>query len=516
MDRRAFLKSMSLIGAAPVLLFLDACSSGAGNGAAAVPNPAGGSSAANPQTASPASPAGTPFQTPLPVPSPLPPVRSDASADYYEITMRPAQAAILPGLPTTIWGYNGQFPGPLIEARRGRQVVVHQSNSLPEGVTVHFHGGHVPGTMDGHPTDLIPPGGAKDYVYPNNQIGATLWYHDHAMDRTGLHIYQGLAGMYLLRDDVEDALPLPKGPYEIPLMIQDRAFNPDGSLNYIFDVMKGALGDTILVNGAVQPYVQVAARKYRFRILNASNAREYELALSTGQPFVQIGHETLLPAPVSRTSIRLLSAERADVVIDFSASPLGTRIILQNILGSGPTAQIMRFDVVRSAPDDSQVPATLRPYTPLSATQAQATRRWVFGMQMGGMASGGGGGAPMNGGGMPMGAAASDPWVINGQLYDPNRIDTQVPLNHTEIWEFQNMSNMAHPVHMHDVMFQILDRNGQAPAPYEQGFKETVRVDPMETVRVIAQFTDYTGIYMLHCHILEHEDHAMMAQFQVA
>lgn len=496
--RRELLKQFGMLGGASILLPLGGCldgtsgiaSSGAGTGGSSLATAMGmgGGSAA------PSSPVVTPFQVPLPIPPILAPVRTDATTDYYEISMREAQTSILPGLQTTVWGYNGMFPGPTIKARSGRQVVVRQLNNLPAGVSVHLHGGHVPGDMDGHPMDLIPSGGFKDYVYPNNQIAANLWYHDHAMDATAEHVYKGLAGFYLIGDGFEDSLPLPKDQYDVALAIQDRRFNADGSFNYVFDV-NGVEGDTILVNGAVQPYFRVDTRRYRFRILNGSNARAYTLALSNGQPFIQIGHEGgLLPAPVIRTSITLQPAERADVVIDFGSLALDTQIVLNNTAGSGSTAQIMRFDVSNRVSDTSTVPSTLRPYTPLSASQAAVTRQFVFSRNMNG----------------------TSPWVINGNLYDPNRVDASVRLGSTEIWELSNRSNMPHPVHIHDVMFQVLDRNGNPPPAHERGWKETVTINPMETVRVILQFTDYTGVYVFHCHILEHEDFAMMGQFQVS
>ncbi|MCL4370282.1 MAG: multicopper oxidase domain-containing protein, partial [Chloroflexi bacterium] len=304
----------------------------------------------------PALPAGA--QTalrPLPIPRTLSPIQSDSTTDYFLLTMKQAQVEILPGLETTIWGYDGEFPGPTIRARSGRSVVVRQINELPERMSVHLHGGHVAPDSDGHPTDLIPPGASRDYIYPNSQDACTLWYHDHAMDATAPHVYRGLAGMYIIEDDFEKDLPLPRGDYDVPLVIQDRSFNPDGSLSYtltsqgmmggMMGGMRGLgggmmgggmmgmmgdrvfLGNTVLVNGAVQPYLEVATRRYRFRLLNGSNAREYSLALSSGRPFVQVGTEGgLLPAPVSRSSILVAPGERADVIVDFSPHEPGQSV----------------------------------------------------------------------------------------------------------------------------------------------------------------------------------------------
>jgi spore coat protein A, manganese oxidase len=453
------------------------------------------------------------FQRSLPLPLVLAPGRTDATTDYYEITMREAEMEILPGRATTIWGYEGLYPGPTIKAREGRRAVVRQINRLPDGMTIHLHGGHVPGEMDGHPMGLIPTGGHKDYIYPNTQPAATLWYHDHAMDLTGPHVYAGLAGLYLIEDGLEASLPLPEDEYDIPLLIQDRLFNPDGSLSYTLTEHSGMmgpmmggrggmmggmmsdrvfLGDTILVNGAVQPYLQVAARKYRLRILNGSNAREYDLALSSGRPFAQIGTDNgLMPAPVTRRSIYLASAERADVVVDFSEYEVGDQVVLENRLGSGSTAAVMRFDVVKREADGSSIPDRLRPLEELRPAEAVRTRSFVLSQGRG------------------------DSWLINGRVYDPDRIDATARTGEVEVWEFFNRSMMPHPMHIHQTSWQVLSRNGAPPPSWERGWKDTFNVGPMERVQVIGRYSDYTGVYSFHCHILEHEDRGMMGQFLV-
>ena len=268
------------------------------------------------------SPLVVPFRVPLPRPSVLEPVRSDGTTDHYEITEKAGKQEILPGLKTEVWGYDGIFPGPTIEARSGRRVVVRQINELPVPVVTHLHGGVTPPESDGYPTDLILPARYerspsahagqesagkhahlfRDYEYPNEQGAATLWYHDHRMDFTGPQVYKGLAGLYLIRDEVENGLPLPKGEKEMPLVICDRIFEEDGSLFYpsidpslkgepgvLEGYTNGVEGDTVLVNGAPWPFLEVSNTRYRFRILNASNARQYELALDPppgGKPFV--------------------------------------------------------------------------------------------------------------------------------------------------------------------------------------------------------------------------------------
>jgi FtsP/CotA-like multicopper oxidase with cupredoxin domain len=477
----------------------------------------------------PASPATLPFQMALPFPKTLMPMADPdgTSADYYMITAKTGIASVYPGWQTPIIGYDGSYPGPSIVARSGRPVKLHAMNMLSEPISVHLHGGHVPAESDGHPLDVIMPPMSMDtgepmvhhklYTYPNaNQIAATLWYHDHAMYYTSQHAYFGMAGFYILTDSVEDNLPLPKAPYDIPLVIQDRRFNADRSFHYSEDsctIMHGYLGDKILVNGAIQPYLEVANRKYRFRILNGSNARFYQLSLSNGQPFVQIGSDGgLLPAPISRSSMLISPGERIEVVIDFASSP-GSQIVLRNTLGSGDTATIMRFDVVRREKEQFSVPRTLRPLTRLSTSKAKRTRRLTMSM---------------------LGMSSPDPWGFNGLSYDPMRIDADPALDDVEIWEIVNPMGMNHNFHAHAVMWQLVSRNGVAPAAYEAGWKDTFAMPGMSTIRVIAQFTDYKcsnevkhsdmdmpGMqdyymnYMSHCHILEHEDNGMMSGFSI-
>lgn len=209
-----------------------------------------------------------PFQKRLPRIPELKPTRSDRYAEYYLLTARAGQASILPGLATPVWGFNGQYPGPTLRAKSGRRTVVRHINQLPEPIAVHLHGGHVPADMDGHPTDLILPGRHRDYVYPNHQPAATLWYHDHAMDVTGPHVYRGLAGFYLIEGEFEQRLRLPRGRHDVPIVIQDRLINPDGSFDYTLTDMvriEGLLGDRVLANGAIQPYFPVQRRAYRLR-----------------------------------------------------------------------------------------------------------------------------------------------------------------------------------------------------------------------------------------------------------
>jgi FtsP/CotA-like multicopper oxidase with cupredoxin domain len=446
------------------------------------------------------------FQHLLPIPPVLTPIRRDATTDYYEVSQLESQLEILPGLCTTIWGYEGMFPGPTFHAWRGRRVVVQHTNRLAVPTVVHLHGGATPPDSDGFPTDMILPDQSRTYVYPNTQRAATLWYHDHVMDHTGRNMYMGLAGFYLLRDEEEASLRLPEGPYDVPLLIQDRLFASDGQFAYDTFRHLAAKGGIILVNGAPWPRMAVAARKYRFRILNGSNATPLRLALSSGQPLLQIATDGgLLPTPVSSPNIPLAMAERIEIVVDFSEYPVGTKIILQNLnnkeISGEFSDQIMRFDVVRTEKDDSLVPSRLSNFVRLNQSAAVQTREFIFS-------------------GNPSGLPPIVNWHINGKDFDPDIPIASPEYGNCEIWHVSNkkflcLLGLVHPVHIHLVNFQILERNGGPPFPHERGWKDTVAVDKADDVKLLMRFDGYKGRYLMHCHNLEHEDHSMMARFDV-
>jgi len=428
-----------------------------------------------------------PFLQPLPSPAVL-------TSPDVTITAQEADVPIFAGTPTHMWTYNGTFPGPTIRRPTGKVTRVHFNNNLPAAagsLSFHNHGNHSSPENDGQPTTfLVPPGGSRTYHYTGleggkNERGTMQWYHDHRDGVTGRNVWMGLAGLYII-DDPDDPQTLPSGQQDVPLAISDRSFDANNQISYTFD-RGGLTGDHALVNGLPQPYLDVADRKYRLRILNASNLRNYQLELSNGQPMTQIGTESgLLPAPVSRQSILISPAERVDIVVDFSAL-LGQQLVLRNTLENGALSQLVQFRVNSHEIDTSTVPATLRPQENIGTPTV--TRTFDF---------------SRNGG----------QWRINGLPFDPNRVDAQPVLGTTERWILRNSGGWDHTIHIHDVDHQLISRNGQPPTPDELT-KESWYIGGGQEVEVKLKFTDHTGRYVFHCHVLEHEDDAMMGQFEV-
>lgn len=512
-----------------------------------------------PCTPNPCPPGLIPFVDALPIPPIAQPTTGVAGgAAHYDIDITRFPQKLHRDLPeTTVYGYNGTFPGPTILAREGQPVTVTWINDLRDNadqlltthdlavdeclhgpdvtgatplVVTHLHGGHVPADSDGYPEDAFAPGEVSNlYNYPNNQRAATLWYHDHALGLSRLNVYMGLAGAYLIRDAAEDALNLPSGRHEVPLIIQDRSFFQDGRLKYNDIWMEHFLGDFILVNGKVWPYLNVDLGKYRFRIVNGSGSRAYTLSLSNGRLLTQIGSDGgLLGFPVPQNSITLLPGERADVIADFEGLNPGTQVILQNSApapfpgeeGAGVVPNVMKFIVGAQPGDTDPIPGTLTPITLIPAASALRERPLVLRT------------VPF----MCMNAQERDfikqqghgetMWAINDLMWDDI---TETPrLNTTEVWSWINRSNVNHPMHMHLVSFQVLNRQSFVvidgvptptgpiilPPPQEKGWKDTVQTPPGQVTRVIARFENHTGLFSYHCHILEHEDNEMMRQFR--
>jgi spore coat protein A, manganese oxidase len=483
------------------------------------------------------------FVDPLPIPgiaqpSGLRPSPMDASAKipYFRIAMRQFEAKVHRDLkPTRLWGYGGASPGPTFETRSGQGLLVEWANELPAAhflpidhsihgaeddkpdvrAVVHLHGGKTPAASDGYPENWYAPGKSAIYHYPNRQDAAMLWYHDHALGINRLNVFAGLLGVFIVRDEFEDALELPREKYEIPLVFYDRAFDLDAQLNYPVsgDPKKPwtpeVFCDGVLVNGKLFPYLEVEPRKYRFRVLNGSNARFFHLTLSNNQAFQQIGTDQgLLPTPVPLPRVSLAPAERADVIVDFSGVR-GEKVILKN-----DNLNVMQFRVAESgARDTSVLPKALRPVPKIPESAAVKTRALSL-VEVDDLVQ-----RPVT-------------MLLNNTHWNMPVTESPV-LDSAEIWELANTTDDAHPIHLHLVRFQILDRRtfdvstywatGQMkyfgpaipPEPGEAGWKDTVRADPGMVTRIIARFDGYAGRYVWHCHILEHEDNEMMRPFDV-
>ena len=465
------------------------------------------------------------FTMPLRIPKVL-------TGSHITIPVKVANVRMLPdGPPTSMWTYGGTYPGPTIRETTGHRVTVTYVNELPASVgdiTVHLHGDHHASSSDGQPdSDLIPPGGRRTYVYPLTDGGrperaAFDFYHDHRMGDTGRNVWNGLQGMFITSDAYEKKLHLPSGKYDVPLLVSDRSYDGANQLTEPFphqgdgnEAMQAkfvgpyaapgdaTVGDHILVNGEYLPYFAVAAHRYRLRILNASGFQSYDFHLSNGQAFTQIGTGSgLLPKSVRRTDMLLGPAQRADVIVDFRGDA-GKNVTLESVprtdnqpgsIGT-PTAPLMQFRVAKKRVVDlTKAPTALEPLPPLSVPKTPSMV-WTFGL--GGDASRG------------------TYWTVNNHPYDPTRVDAEVPLGSTQLWLLQNLSPITHYIHLHEEQWRTIARDGQTPPPYENGLQDTWRLDPGESVEVAAKFTDYTGVFMVHCHMLDHEDHGMMAQFAV-
>ncbi|MFF1421086.1 multicopper oxidase family protein [Streptomyces sp. NPDC058280] len=437
----------------------------------------------------------TKFSVPLTRPPVLAPVRRTAAADYYSVVMTRSRREILPGTSTEVLTYNGSFPGPTIRARSGRTVVVKQVNALDMPTSVHLHGGANPVADDGGMMDTIAPRGTRTYTYANAQPAATLWMHDHAHHMESEHVYRGLSNLYLLGDDREDALGLPSGEFEVPLVLRDARF--DANAQMVYEMDDAFNRTTILVNGRPWPYLKVKARKYRFRLVNSSNLRIFVLQLSDGSEMTQIGSDGgLLEKPAASPTLTLSPGERADVVIDFAQYKPGTQLVLKNLLGPGPVeevGQVIRFDVGERVRDSSRVPGTL---TTLAALRTPTVQR-SFELNMDEPGTG-------------------EQGYINGKSFDPNRIDTTVNWGTTEVWTVTNASTLIpHNFHMHLVQFRVLERDGEPVSASEAGRKDTVLLLPGQSVKLQVTFDSHRGVFPYHCHLIDHGGMGMMANLKI-
>lgn len=426
----------------------------------------------------------------LKIPVQLEDTNPDPAVSDFVLTAQAGQTDFINGLPAATLGYNGNYLGPVLRLRDGEQVNIRVENDLALATTVHWHGLVVDGDQDGGPHQGIMPGESWSPSFIVDQPAATLWYHPHLMGNTADQVYYGLAGLIYIDDEISAGMEIPKdyGKNDYPLIIQDRSFYRDGSLAYRTSMMDVIPGDVILVNGTVNPYLNVNRELVRLRLLNGSNSQNFNLRLNDGSSFQQIASDGgFISNPLTRTALFLAPGERAEIIVDFSQIDRD-RLSLMN----GSMA-ILDFIVSGQTSNSVEIPQTLRDVQTIPIGTAPKTR--VFELQSMGV----------NG-------------TINGKFFDMDRIDEEVNINETEIWIIRNTGGMmqpgGHPFHVHGTQFQMVSRNGQEPPPAERGFKDTVYVDVGEEVAIKVQFT-HKGIYMYHCHILEHEEGGMMGQFRV-
>jgi len=446
----------------------------------------------------------------------------------FDLRMQSGATEFFKGVQTPTLGINGGFLGPTLKLRNGEKLRLNVTNAIGEPTTLHWHGLHLPAKADGGPHQIIANGATWSPEFEVKQMAATFWYHSHMFHKTGEQVWKGLAGFMLVEDAASDKLDLPReyGVDDIPIVLQDRSFNRDGSLQYISsmrDIMMGMKGDTPIVNGTIAPFFTATTQKIRLRILNGSNSRFFNLGMSDNRTFHQIATDgSFLETPFETNRVKLGPGERAEIVVGINASPFtlrsfpsgsggGMMNMMRRGMGRGMMNMMMggieQIDFLQIRPAGNlkatpALPGQLVTLPRMAASSAVKTRRFVLEMRMGP--------AMMMGGGNPL--------TINGKSMDMNRIDEVIKLGDTEIWQIENTSPLPHPFHIHDIQFLILDRNGQPPAPGERGFKDTVTVEGGEIVRIIAKFDDYADSslpYMYHCHILEHEDAGMMGQFIV-
>jgi spore coat protein A len=484
-----------------------------------------------------------PYVDPLPVPPAARaeemrtnPFNPKEKIPFYRIAMREVMVKVHRDLPPTrMWTLGGTFPGPTLETRVEKGLIVEWQNRLParhflpidhslhgagkdvpevRGV-IHLHGGRTPADSDGYPEHWVVPGKSQTCFYPSQHGEALLFYHDHTMGINRLNTYAGMMGMFLVRSLLEENLGLPSGNYEIPLLLCDRILRADGQLEYPVSDKPGQIwvpevfGDSILANGKLLPYCDVEPRLYHLRIMNGSNGRFFRLSLTTGISFLQIGSDQgLLGAPVEQKRLLLAPGERADLLIDFSTEA-GKRF--EMVSDTFPVLQFRVGTVTRN--NQHRIPEKLCEFASLAESKAVRTRRLTLGENMDDV-------------------QRSMGMLLNNTPWHAPVTENPV-LNTTEIWEFVNLTDDSHPIHLHLVRFQVLSRRrfdsfhyqqtGElrftgpltAPDANERGWKDTVRCDPNMVTRIIVPFEGYTGRYVWHCHVLEHEDNEMMRPFEV-
>jgi FtsP/CotA-like multicopper oxidase with cupredoxin domain len=428
---------------------------------------------------------------PLAIP-PLAPTRTEGGRRVVDLVAAPGESAFLDGVTTPTWGYGGMpFGGPTIRARRGEDIVVRVINRLPETTTTHWHGMTLPARMDGGPHQPIAPGETWEASWRVDQPAATLWYHPHPHGRTERHVHRGLAGLFLVDDGIDVDLPARYGVDDVPVVLTDRSFAADGTFDESHRNAVGLLGDTVLVNGTIAPYLDVRTTRVRLRLLNASPARSYRVAAAA--PMTLVGTDGgLLPASRTITDVVLTPGERAEIFVECAP---GRRLMLRslshdlgavngiaNAAGGHDTLDLLELRPADRLEPSPALPGALSREAPLAESAAVRTRRFVLSSNR-----------------------------INGRAMDMSRVDEVLEAGTTEVWELVNRHTLPHNIHVHDARLQLIE-------PGERVWKDTVAVPPGTTVRVLVRVGPYSDPevpYMIHCHLLRHEDDGMMLQFLV-
>lgn len=492
------------------------------------------------------------------------PIGSNTFTPDVEIELRAVetQVSILPGRPTRVWSYqgdllqgdaghlqtlSGSYLGPILRLQTGQKVRIHFHNQLAEDSIVHWHGLRLPANMDGHPRHAIAPGETFVYEFEVRNRAGTYWYHPHPHGRTGIQVYKGLAGLFLVGDAAEQNADLPTGEFDIPLVLQDRSFDADNQLTYLSAGMgtmgMGHMGDHMLVNGKLNASLTLAAGTYRFRLLNGSNARMYKLGWQNEQPLTVIATDGgLLDEPVQRDYVSLAPGERVELLVHLDQDQAGLPLLMRShhfsdgmsgmpgspnpVLPNGEEFDVLSVQVAGEAPVHrtfmpsvmgGAMPATVVAHKAPARSWSgaiQADRTFRLGWEEG-------------------------RWTINGRVFEMENVaeDEVVQLGATEVWEFVNEVShgghgsgmmgamMPHPLHIHGLQFKVLERSVDASQMehwhtmnegyVDEGWKDTILLMPGETVKLEVQFADYSGLYLYHCHNLEHEDAGMMRNYLV-
>lgn len=442
------------------------------------------------------------FDVPLPIP-PLAESRVVDGVRVFSLTAQEGSRRFLDGVTTPTWGFDGDYLGPTLRAARGEEVAVEIANELPETTTVHWHGMHLPAAMDGGPHQPIAPGSRWRPEWRIDQPAATLWYHPHPHGQTEEHVIRGLAGMFLLDDEHSTSLALPDdyGVDDVPLIVQDKRFRSDGAFQTDAQGNEvGLLGNVVLTNGSWGSVLDVTTERVRLRILNGSSARTYDFALDDGRDLALIASDGgLLPAPLATDHVRLSPGERAEIVVD--VEPGSDTMLVSRPPDLGDVAVPAayggtdRFDVLRLRAADELAPSPPLPESlvPIERfTPADADNTRVFEVQN---------------------------REINGRRMDMDRIDEVMQVGSTELWHVTNRDLFPHNWHVHDVQFQVVDIDGEPPPPELRGWKDTIYLEPRRAYRIMMRFEDYVdeeNPYMIHCHLLLHEDEGLMSQFLVS